>query len=598
MKDKKNKKYEWNLNPLYKSLDDNNIRTSIENIVKAYEDFALKYDNKDKQYLIDDNKLLEALNDFEKITIISDKNPLLYLYYKEVLNSSDKKVIQLKNQFSDILTKAENKILFFKLSLGSIKSEKQKEILNNDKLKKFHFLLKCIFIDSKYFLSDKEEQILSLKYNVSHGLWTSTNSKILNSLSVKYKGKILPINEALGKIQDLKKKERDDLYSKITDKLQEISVFSEAEINAVIKNKKIDDDLRGAKSPDEITIKNYRNDKQVVDNLVNIVTRGFKISNRFYKIKARIMKQKTLSYSDRHEKIGKINQKFTFEHSVKILKDVFGEFDIKYSDILDNFIKNGQIDVYPKIGKKGGAFCSSTYTNPTYVLLNHTDSFKSFGTIAHEMGHAFHSELCRNNTIFDMDYSTSIAETASTFFENLAINHIINQLPKKDRITALHDKISNDISTIFRQIACYNYEKDLHKEIKEKGYLSKEQIVDLHNKNMSDYLGPVFKFEQKDGYSFVNWSHLRYFFYVYTYAYGGLLSKYLLSQYYKDKTFKEKIEKILSAGGNDTPENILKSVGIDIIKDNIFEKGLESIENDINEFERLVNETNKKKIKK
>jgi hypothetical protein len=66
--------------------------------------------------------------------------------------------------------------------------------------------------------------------------------------------------------------------------------------------------------------------------------------------------------------------------------------------------------------------------------------------------------------------------------------------------------------------------------------------------------------------------------------------------------FKEylsaEIEKILSAGGNDTPENILKSVGIDIIKYNIFEKGLESIENDINEFERLVNETNKKKIKK
>lgn len=118
--------------------------------------------------------------------------------------------------------------------------------------------------------------------------------------------------------------------------------------------------------------------------------------------------------------------------------------------------------------------------------------------------------------------------------------------------------------------------------------MSKEELADAHNRNMQAYLGPVFKLERDDGYMFVQWSHLRRFFYVYSYAYGLLVSKALLRRYRKDKSFWKKIEQFLSAGGKDSPENILKEIGIDVSKPDFWKEGLKEIEDDIKKLERLT----------
>ena len=161
-------------------------------------------------------------------------------------------------------------------------------------------------------------------------------------------------------------------------------------------------------------------------------------------------------------------------------------------------------------------------------------------------------------------------------------------MPNKQKIIALHNQINDDISTIFRQIACFNFEKDIHNHVRENGYVSKEELADLHNKNMKAYLGPAFKLEHDDGYFFVQWGHLRRFFYVYTYAYGQLVSSALLRRYNQDKSFIVSIEKFLMAGGKDTPENILKNIGIDVTTGELFQEGIEEILQKIIKLEKLV----------
>jgi oligoendopeptidase F len=204
------------------------------------------------------------------------------------------------------------------------------------------------------------------------------------------------------------------------------------------------------------------------------------------------------------------------------------------------------------------------------------------------MGHAFHTELSKPQGPIYSSYSFSLAETASTFFESLAFEEIVESLPEKQRVIALHNQIDDDISTIFRQVACFNFENDIHNIVRKNGYISKEELADLHNKNMKAYLGPVFKMNHDDGYSFVQWWHIRQFFYVYSYAYGQLVSKALLRRYKKDKGFIKSIEKFLSAGGKDTPENILKEIGIDVTSGQLFQEGIDQIAEDIKRLERLI----------
>ncbi len=105
---------------------------------------------------------------------------------------------------------------------------------------------------------------------------------------------------------------------------------------------------------------------------------------------------------------------------------------------------------------------------------------------------------------------------------------------------------------------------------------------------MVAYLGSSFKLTDLDGYFFVSWSHIRRFFYVYSYAYGQLISKALYKKYKEDKTYIEKIKQFLSAGGSKSPEDIFKDIGIDTSKPEFFIEGLKSIEEDIKNLETLI----------
>jgi oligoendopeptidase F len=257
---------------------------------------------------------------------------------------------------------------------------------------------------------------------------------------------------------------------------------------------------------------------------------------------------------------------------------------------LNSYITQGQIDALPKKGKKGGAYCSGEINQPTFVLLNHVDNVQSLMTFAHEMGHAFHTELSKSQSPLYQRYTISVAEVASTFFENIAFQEVFPKLSAKEKIIALHDRINDAIATVFRQVAAFNYELDMHRQVREKGALSKEEMATIHNKHMKAYLGPLFTMKEDDGYMFVQWPHLRYFFYVYSYAYGELISKALYARYKEDPSYMNEIEKFLSAGGSKSPEQIFKDIGIDTSKPEFFVKGFKSIEEEIKELEHLTSE--------
>ena len=131
------------------------------------------------------------------------------------------------------------------------------------------------------------------------------------------------------------------------------------------------------------------------------------------------------------------------------------------------------------------------------------------------MGHAFHSELSKSQTPLYQYYSTVTAETASTLFEEIVFEKVYETASEEEKKILIHSKLNSEIATIFRQIAVFNYEMELHQRIRQEGSLPKEDIAKMMNKHMKEYLGPRFNLSERDGYCFVNWSHIRTFYYVY-----------------------------------------------------------------------------------
>lgn len=581
-------KTEWDLKKhFYKSLKDPALIRDIEKGERAIDTFAKKY-SKDKRWLKDEKALSKALSEYEALIIKNSAAPILYANYRKELNSRDKEAEAFLNQLDLRYTKSGNKILFFGLELAKVPAGVQKKFLKAQALKEFNYWLTKLFETAKHDLSEVEEKTLSLLGDVSFGRWIQLVENILNTRTVVFEGKTIPLNEAMEKIKTLPKTQRRTLHRAVMQKLKDISEVAEGELNAIITRKKITDELRKFEAPYDATILGYENDRKSVLALVETITKHFYIPQRFYKIKAKLLKEKTLTYADRGVGVGKIKKKIPFVEAVKIVRETFVKIHPRYAEIFDRLLQNGQVDVYPKAGKSGGAYCSHTVTTPTFVLLNHIDDAHALLTLAHEMGHAIHSERSRKLRPMYQGYSIVTAETASTFFERAAFNALVAKLSEKERVIALHDRLQDDIATVFRQIAVFNFEVDLHTEVRKRGLLPKEEIAALMNKHMSSYLGPAVKLVPEDGYFFVAWSHIRRFFYVYSYAYGLLVSRALWEKIGENPKFVEKVDEFLCAGGSASPEDIFGKLGLNLYKQDVFLAGLRSLERDLKSLEKAV----------
>jgi len=583
-------KTEWDLKKLYYTSEkDPQLAKDVEEIGKLCEAFEKKYKGK-AAWLESEQALLKVLEDNERLAEkVASPKPIFYLEYRRYLNGQDKEAEALLNKYMSQIIEYGNKLVFFEVAFKSIPENRQKQYLASAKLAKYRYLLKKLFERNKHVLSEPEEKILNLKSQPARMMWVNSSEKLAQKQTVEWKGKELPLSEARNNIQNLPLKERRALYPKIVSVYKnELADFAEAEMNAVITDKAIGDKLRGYKEPYSATVLHYENDEKTVMNLVKTVSDHYAISNRFYKLKARLMKLPRIEVSDLNVSLDKATKKIEFEEAYETVRRVFNTLDPEFKAILERFAANGQIDAFPKKGKRGGAFCSPAFGQPTLVFLNHVSDFNSLMSLSHEMGHAIHTELSKSQSIVYQDYTISAAEVASTLFESLVFDEVTKNFSDKEKIAALHDRLDDAMATVFRQIACFNFELEMHKTVREKGSMSKEELATLMAKHMRSYLGSAVDVMDDYGYVFTAWPHIRNFFYVYSYAYGELISKALYRKYKADPLYMKEIKKFLSAGGSASPDDIFKSIGIDTRDPKFFEEGLKQIEDDIKRLEKLT----------
>ncbi len=578
----------WDLTLLYNSLKDERIDRDIEKTERAYRKFSKDF-YKNDSWLKDSRGLLVALERYEALNELPGNKALYYAFYVRELDGSRADADALIMKLQDRLTKAGTLVMFFENRLSKISKKQQKVFLADKTLKKYKYYLQRLFLEGKYTLSEAEERVLALTSPSRSSLWVSGVEKLVNKQVVRMGKEEMPINDVLSRSPHMESATKRRAWSKaVMEKLESISEFPESEINAIYTNKKVSDEMRGFKNPYDATIIGYENSLSSVASLIKVVTDNYKLVHKFMHIKQRMLGLSEMYYADRSAPVGKSNKRISYNRAVKIVSSAFYDVDKEYGDIFNKLISNGQVDAYPKVGKSGGAYCSGNINMPTMILLNHTDDLNSLYTLAHEMGHAIHTERSKTQPIIYQNYSTAVAETASTFFERVAFDKIFQTLSENEKIIALHNKIQDDIATIFRQVAFFNFELELNNAIRSNGWLSKESIAKLLVKHLRAYLGKGVKVDELDGYSFVYIGHFRRHFYVYSYAFGQLISNVLFERYKQDKSYIKQIDKFLSAGGSGTPEYIFKSIGVDVKTEKFWQDGMNMIEKDIKALEKLI----------
>jgi len=221
------------------------------------------------------------------------------------------------------------------------------------------------------------------------------------------------------------------------------------------------------------------------------------------------------------------------------------------------------------------------------VLLNHTDTRRDLFTLAHELGHAIHQYLSRDVGYLGSDTPLTTSETASVFAEMLIFDAIKDNLSASEKRSLYASKIEDIFSTLYRQINFTTFERKVHAH---EGELDIETFNQYWMQESQKMFGKSITLT-KD-YT-LWWSYIPHFihspFYCYAYSYGQLLVLALYGLYKKsDKAlFVQNYTSFLSAGGSQSPKELIKKFGFDIEDENFWKLGIGEIESILAEFKGM-----------
>ena len=576
----------WNLAPLFSGDDDPRIEEKRKVVERKSYEFINKW-KKRNDYLEDPAVLRRALDEYEAWNrrYGSDGDEGYYFMLRSQQDMNDPHLKAKVNRADDFSRKIQNDIQFFHLRISKIPKKRQHRFLHYKGLKGYRHFLERLFAESRYLLSEAEERILNLKTSTSYSQWVRMTAGFLAKeereiLTEDGRKEVRNFSEILSLMNSRNRRTRGSAGRAFNGIMASHVEVAEAEMNAILANKKTDDELRGLKRPDLGRHLSDDLESGIVDTLLTTVSDRFSIASRYYALKARLMGVKKLKYHERNVEYGETAGHYSFGKAAALIGKVMRDLDPDFAAILAGFLDKGQIDVSPRKGKASGAFCAHhLLSQPTYILLNHTGTLNDVLTFAHELGHGINNELMRRSqNALNFDSPLSTAEVASTFMEDFVLRELLRKADDRTRLALMMNKLNDDVSTIFRQVACYRFEQDLHKAFRGKGHLAKEEIGALFRTHMERYMGP--SVEQSPGSEnwWVYWGHIRHFFYVYSYASGLLISKSLQKSVKEDAAFVSKVKEFLSSGLSDSPRNIFGGLGIDIADRSFWNKGLDEVE--------------------
>ncbi len=347
---------------------------------------------------------------------------------------------------------------------------------------------------------------------------------------------------------------------------------------AIVKDWQTEQNLR--KYPSAISMKNVSNHlrDEVIQTLLKACDDNIEIYQEYFKLKAKALGTDKLNRYDFLAPVNKEEKPFTFEEAKSLVLETFKEFHPDFASKAQQLFDKQHIDSHPKENKCNGAFQHSVTPDITgYVMLNFNGKERDVSTMAHELGHAIHGIYSQGLPLSVMHSPVPLAETASTFAELLLFEKLLSNASAEEKKALLFERLCDSYSTIIRQANFTKFEIEAHKKISEG--LTEEELSNLWLNNLKQQFGDNVELPESFKYEWLHISHIFWSpFYCYGYAFGELLSMALFAAYKKEgKDFIPKLEKILSAGGSEDPEKLLKDLGFDITDEKFWQSGFDVV---------------------
>ena len=584
----------WSLKELYPSFESQEFKIDMDRLtskISEVNEWANEIVKDNNDILI---KLEDYIKKYSKLTeLISKIGSFIQLSIS--VNTKDAEALRYSDIFEKKLThivEASTKVERYISNIENIDCIIEKSEL----LKAHEYVLKSIVEQSKYLLSDKEESIIANMKNTGSNAWSKLKDNLISSLMVEIKEndevKEYPLTVVLNMAEDKSEEVRKRAYEAEIASYKKVEEGVAAALNGIKGEVLTVCNFRGYNSPLEKTLIDSRMDEESLNAMLEAMKESLPVFRKYLRRKAEMLGHKNgLPFYDLYAPISNADMKFTYEEGSKFVVKNFRTFSDNLGDFAQKAIDNDWIDVEPREGKVGGAFCAGLhFIGESRILLNYGGSFGDVVTMAHELGHGFHGECLKNEAILNSEYPMPIAETASTFCETIIKKAAIKEANKDEALAILEAEICDCTQVIVDIYSRFLFEKSVFEARKESA-LTVEQIKELMLEAQKEAYGDGLDPEYLHPYMWAWKPHYYdadYNYYNFPYAFGLLFAKGLYAEYLKKgESFTSEYERLLSITGKNKIADITKEVGIDIHNKEFWRNSLKTIEEDIDEFIEL-----------
>ncbi len=567
----------WNLNNIYPSVDSEEFKRDTEEYKRLLSDMnEWAYKNLHQP----DKAALEKYIELKNKLMAYNKLEL----YLNLAISVDTQNEELNKALDVIESIKAGEAVHEALFSQFIKSMGEYE--ETPLLKEHRYFIKEQRKKAAHILSPDEEKIISdMKINGSK-LWEKQWQSLTSNLVTDYENMTLTNvrNMAYSPDRDVRKAAYESelrAYEKIKTPTAYCLNGIKGEVIKIAE-------MRKYASPLEMTLEDSRIDRDILNAMFSAIEEGLPELRKYFAAKGKKLGgSEALAFYDIFAPLGK-NKEYTVKEAKDLVINSFYGFSEDMGRFAETEFDSRRLDIMPRKGKVGGAYCETIHSiKESRILLNFGGTFDDVVTIAHELGHAFHSTRLFRSSELNSFYPMPIAETASTFCENIITDHMLKS-SDHDKIAILEADLQGISQCIVDIYSRFLFEDTVFAERK-KGFISADALCSYmenaqkkaYGKGLESY--HPFMWVCKPHYYDADFNY-----YNFPYAFGALLSKGLYSMYKEQgKAFVQRYDELLSISAANDIKDAAKTIGIDLYDKAFWKKGIDMIVEEIDVFDKM-----------
>ncbi|MCM3111339.1 M3 family oligoendopeptidase [Lederbergia lenta] len=587
----------WDLDVFFKGgSTSRQFIAHLEKTKKQLEQFQLAVD----EWVIPitaQDKSLSGLLDLFQDASQSLKQAGAYVSCLQAQDMNDLKANELRGMVTTLSSRLSTLLTNFDEKLSLINEETWRELLKQDSMKKINFMLSERRKNAAEKLPKEQEALINaLSIDGYHG-WGEMYDNIVSQIKIPFKenGKKidLSVGQAANKFSSPDPKIRKHVFKEWEQAWDKQSDLLAGTLNhlagfrlSVYKQRGWDHVLKEALT--------YNRMKQkTLDVMWEVISDNKQPFAEFLKKKAELLGVEKLSWADLDAPVGEANTTYDYQEGAAFILKHFDKFGDKLTAFTNKAFKDRWIEAEDRAGKRPGGFCTSfPLSNQSRIFMTYSGTASNVSTLAHELGHAFHSYALKDTHPLNRGYAMNVAETASTFAEMIVADAAVNNAENEEvKLALLEDKIQRSIALLMNIHARYLFETRFYEERK-KGMVNKNRLNEL----MEDAQKEAYADSLEEYHPLFWGSKLHFFitgvpFYNFPYTFGYLFSLGIYAQAVKEgKGYEKKYMAMLEDTGSMTVEDLAqKHLGVDLTKRDFWEAGVKLCIKDVEDFMDLVN---------